>query len=200
MEYSPDLNDHGLRHGPLKALVSPRPIGWISSVSAESVVNLAPYSFFNMIAEDPAYVMFSSSGIKDSLRNAQATGEFVCNVVSLSLVDEMVATSGNYAPTQSEPAELGIAMRPSRKVRVPSVAAAHATLECLYHKTIELPGHNGEVHSSRMVIGRVVHVYVDDAVIVDGMVRTDLLQPVSRLGYLDYAVTTETFERRRPRI
>lgn len=199
MYYDPDRRDHGLPHDPLKALVAPRPIGWISTIDENDVVNLAPYSFFNLIAERPAYVMFSSHGRKDSLRNAEATGEFVYNLATEDLFEEMLASSAPYPPGESEPAHLGITMRPSKRVAPPAVAGAHATLECLHHRTIELPGvTEDQPNDYWLVIGRVVAVYIDDDMIVDGLVRAESLHPVSRLGYLDYAVTSATFARRRP--
>jgi flavin reductase (DIM6/NTAB) family NADH-FMN oxidoreductase RutF len=193
MDYDPDTADHGLPHNPLKALVTPRPIGWISTVDGNGVVNLAPYSFFNLLSEQPAYVMFSSGGRKDSLRNAESTGEFVCNMATEDLFEEMLASSAAFPAGQSEPEHLGIEMRPSRKVSPPAVAAAHATLECVHHQTIELPG-----SGYHMVLGRVVHVHIDDAALHDGMVHSAALRPVSRLGYLDYSVTDRTFARTRP--
>jgi len=193
MYYIPDERDHGLPHDPLKALVTPRPIGWISSVDANGVVNLAPYSFFNLLSERPAYVMFSSAGPKDSLRNIEATGEFVCNLAGAALFEEMLASSAAYPAGRSEPEHLDIAMRESRWVTPPSVAAAHAALECAHHETVELPG-----SGYRMVIGRILGVYIDDKVIVDGLVSSTLIRPVSRLGYLDYSITEQTFARPRP--
>ena len=193
MYYTPDERDHGLPHDPLKALVTPRPIGWISSVDAAGVVNLAPYSFFNLLSDRPAYVMFSSGGRKDSLRNIEATNEFVCNLASADLFEEMLASSAAYPPGQSEPEHLGIPMRESKRVTPPSVAAAHATLECAYHQTVELPG-----SGYHMVIGRVLGVYLDEEVLVNGLVSPERVRPVSRLGYLDYAITEQTFARPRP--
>lgn len=193
MYYDPDKRDHGLPHDPLKALVVPRPIGWISTVDANGTANLAPYSFFNLLSESPAYVMFSSAWAKDSLTNIEATGEFVCNLSSEHLFEEMLASSAAYPPGASEPEHLNIQMRKSNRVAAPSVADAHATLECAYHLTLELPG-----SGYHAVIGRVLSVYISEDVLVDGLVSTEKVRPVSRLGYRDYAITEHTFDRLRP--
>lgn len=195
MQYHPDLHDHGLPYDPLKALVVPRPIGWISTVDERDGVNLAPYSFFNLIADRPAYVMFASAGRKDSLRNVEVTGEFVCNLATEDLYDQMLASSAPYPHGESEPKHLGIAMRPSVRVKPPTVAAAHAALECIHFRTVNLPGaDDGELSPYRVVIGRVVSVYVDDDAIDDkGFIRAEILRPVGRLGYRDYSIVDKTF-------
>ena len=198
MDYDADLRNHGLPHDPLKALIVPRPIGWLSTMDANGVVNLAPYSYFNLIAEHPAYVMFSSAGRKDSQTNIEETGEFVYNLVTEDLVDLAVASSEPYPPDQSEPERVGIRMRPSKRVAPPAVAAAKANLECVYHRTIELPGLNGKANRNSVVIGHVVHVHIDDDVIEDGIARTERFGPVGRLGYLDYSTVSNTVVRARP--
>lgn len=198
MDYDPDVRDHGLPHDPLKALVVPRPIGWISTMDADGVVNLAPYSYFNLIAEHPAYVMFSSAGRKDSQTNAENTGEFVYNLVTEDLVDQAVASSEPYPHHMSEPELVGIGMRPSKRVAPPAVAAAKANLECVYLRTIELPGLNGRPNRNSVVIGHVVHVHIDDDMIEDGLARTERFGPVGRFGYLDYATVWDTVTRKRP--
>jgi len=200
MHYDPDRHNHGLPDDPLKALVVPRPIGWISTVDERGGVNLAPYSFFNLIADRPGYVMFASAGRKDSLRNVEVTGEFVCNLATDALFDDMLASSAPLPHGQSEPAHLGITMRPSVRVNPPTVAAARAALECVHYRTINLPGvDDGELSPYQMVLGRVVSVYIDDTAIdADGHVRADLLRPVGRLGYSDYATVERVFARPRP--
>ncbi|NUS43071.1 MAG: flavin reductase family protein [Mycobacteriaceae bacterium] len=195
MHYSPDHHDHGLPYDPLKSLVVPRPIGWISTVDERGGVNLAPYSFFNLIADRPAYVMFASDGRKDSLRNVEVTGEFVCNLVTEELYEQMMATAAPFPHGQSEPERLGIDMRPSIRVNPPTVAAARASLECVHYRTVNLPGANDDQLSPyQVVIGRVVSVSVDDAALdPKGYVRPDLLRPVARLGYQHYAIIENTF-------
>jgi flavin reductase (DIM6/NTAB) family NADH-FMN oxidoreductase RutF len=200
MHYDPERHNHGLPADPLKALVVPRPIGWVSTVDERGRVNLAPYSFFNLVADQPGYVMFASAGRKDSLRNVEVTGEFVCNLVSESLFEDMLASSAPFPHGRSEPEELDIAMRPSIRVNPPTVAAARAALECVHYRTINLPGaDDDELSPYQMVLGRVVSVYLDDSAIdAEGHVRADILRPVSRLGYEEYSVVERTFSRNRP--
>jgi len=198
MYFDPRTEPHGLAHSPYTALVVPRPIGWISTLSAAGVVNLAPYSFFNMISSSPPFVMFSSADRKDSQRNAEETGEFVANLASYELKDAMNATSAPFAPGVSEPARIGLEMAPSRQVKPPRVARTPAALECRYFKTVELHSADGKRNRSSVVIGEVVGIYIDDRVIVDGMIDITRMRPVARLGYLDYCVVDEFFTMPRP--
>jgi flavin reductase (DIM6/NTAB) family NADH-FMN oxidoreductase RutF len=199
MFYETAKNDHGLPHNPLKAIVAPRPIGWISSLDAEGRVNLAPYSFFNMVSDAPPIVMFSSSGYKDSVANIDATGEFVCNMASLGLKDAMNRTSAAVAHEISEFDLAGLDAAPSRLVKPPRVAGAVTALECRHLETIRLKDLNGVESDSYMVLGQVVGVHIDDSVIVEGMVDVTLYRPLSRLGYMDYAAVTEVFQMGRPK-
>jgi flavin reductase (DIM6/NTAB) family NADH-FMN oxidoreductase RutF len=198
MYFDPRTEPHGLRHSPYTALVVPRPIGWISTVGADGVVNLAPYSFFNMISSSPPFVMFSSADRKDSQRNAEERGEFVCSLASYELRDAMNASSAPFRHGVSEPERLGLAMAPSRQVKPPRVAAAPSALECKYFKTVELYGSDGKRNRSSVVIGEVVGVYIDERIIVDGMLDITRMRPVARLGYLDYCVVDEVFAMPRP--
>ena len=198
MYFDPRTEPHGLVRSPYTALVVPRPIGWISTVSASGVVNLAPYSFFNMISSSPPFVMFSSADRKDSQRNAEETGEFVCSLASYELKDEMNASSAPFPPGVSEPERIGLAMAPSRNVRPPRVARAPSALECRYFKTVELYSADGKRNRSSVVIGEVVGIYIDDRVIVDGMLDIRRMRPVARLGYLDYSVVDDFFTMPRP--
>ena len=200
MYFDPRTEKHGLAHSPYTALVVPRPIGWISTIAADGVVNLAPYSFFNLVSSYPPFVLFSSADRKDSQRNAEETGEFVCNLASYELREPMNASSAPYAQGVSEPARLGLEMAPSRQVKPPRVAAAPAALECKYFKTVELHGSDGKRNRSSIVIGEVVGIYIDDRVIVDGMVDIRRMRPVARLGYLDYCVVDEFFTMPRPSV
>ena len=186
--------DHGLPHNPFKALVAPRPIGWISTLSTSGVVNLAPYSFFNAVADFPPMVMFSSTGVKHSQINAEATGEFVANLVSYELRDEMVGTSAEVGPEVSEPEVVGLEMAPSVNVKPPRVARAPAAMECKYLKTVPLTDIDGNLSESAMIIGQVIGVYIDDAVITDGMVDLAKIRPVARLGYADYSAVDRVFK------
>jgi flavin reductase (DIM6/NTAB) family NADH-FMN oxidoreductase RutF len=200
MYFDPRTEQHGLAHSPYTALVVPRPIGWISTIAADGVVNLAPYSFFNLVSSYPPFVLFSSADRKDSQRNAEETGEFVCNLASYELREPMNRSSAPYAQGVSEPARLGLEMAPSRQVKPPRVAAAPAALECKYFKTVELYGSDGRRNRSSIVIGEVVGIYIDDRVIVDGMVDIRRMRPVARLGYLDYCVVDEFFTMPRPSV
>ena len=200
MFYRPGADPHGLAHNPFKALVAPRPIGWISTVDAEGRVNLAPYSFFNAVADTPPMVIVSNSGskagetaAKDSVTNIRATGEFVCNVVPLALKDAMNISSGEYHPDIDEFEHAGLAKAPSRVVAPPRVAAAPAALECRLWRIVDLPG-----AANVLVIGEVVGVHIADSVIVDGKVDVTLYQPLARLGYRDYAAVSEVFALSRP--
>ena len=187
MFYDPRKGDHGLPHNPLNALVIPRPIAWISSVSRDGVVNLAPYSFFNLVSYQPPYLMFASSDPKDSRRNAEETGEFVVSMATWSLREAVNYTSIPTTAHTSEAELARLSMAPSRIVRPPRVAQSPVALECRYAKTIELEGYDGTPAPSAMIIGQIVGVYIDDAVIVNG--RVDLAeQALARLGYLDFGV------------
>lgn len=180
---------HGLTHDPFKALVAPRPIGWISTASADGLVNLAPYSFFNAVSDVPPMVMFSSTGRKDSLRNIEATGEFTCSLATLALVDAMNLSSATVAHDVSEYGLTGLTMAPSLLVKPPRVAESPAALECRVWQTITLPGHEGD-RAQVVVFGHVVAIYVDEAVVKDGLVDTAAMRPLARMGYMDYAVVT----------
>jgi flavin reductase (DIM6/NTAB) family NADH-FMN oxidoreductase RutF len=192
---------YGLSHNPLKAIVAPRPIGWISSKGRDGSVNLAPYSYFNAISEQPPMVMFSSAPSgdtsKDSLRNVMETKEFVVNVVSAALGDAMNVSSGSfpYGTNEFEKASLEIAA--CETVSVPRVKAAPAALECCLWQAIELPApDNGQ--ASTMVIGTITGIHIADDVIVDGKVDVAAYQPLARLGYMDYAQITKLFPMQRP--
>jgi len=198
MYFDPRTEGHGLKHSPYTALVVPRPIGWISTVGTDGVVNLAPYSFFNLVSSYPPFVLFSSADRKDSQRNAEETGEFVCSLASYELKDAMNASSAPYARGVSEPERLGLEMASSRQVKPPRVARAPAALECKYFKTVELYSSDGKRNRSSVVIGEVVGIYIDDRVIVDGIVDITRMRPVARLGYLDYCVVDEFFTMPRP--
>ncbi len=199
MFYSTDENKHGLKHNPFKALVAPRPIGWISTLSGEGVINLAPYSFFNGVSDVPPFVMFSSAGAKDSLRNIEQTGEFVCSLATYALKDQMNKTSAGVGPEIDEMKLAGLTPAASALVNPPRVAESPVALECTHHKTIPLPASETTQHDGYiMVIGRVVGIYVDDSVITDGLVDVTKIRPIARLGYMDYAVVDSVFSMERP--
>jgi len=199
VHYEPEKNNHGLRHTPFPALVVPRPIGWISTITPEGVVNLAPYSFYNALSSRPPIVMFASSSPKDSRRNAELSGEFVVNIATFDLRHEMGGTSEPLPPHISEPEAISLAMAPSRHVKPPRVAASPAALECRYMKTVELHDRHGTLLPAAAIIGEVVGIYIDDALIVDGLVDIVRAKPIARLGYKDYCVVKETFPLRYPK-
>jgi flavin reductase (DIM6/NTAB) family NADH-FMN oxidoreductase RutF len=198
MFYDAVANSHGLQWDPFKALVSPRPIGWISTIGQNGVVNLAPYSFFNAVSTDPHFVMFSSGGRKDSQRNAEETGEFVCSLATFELREAMNRTSQHVGPEIDEMEMAGLTPAPSRMVTPPRVAESPVAFECKYWRTIELPGPDGGPGTHAIVLGQVVGVHIDDAAIVDGKVDVTKLKPIARLGYGEYAVIEKVFELSRP--
>jgi flavin reductase (DIM6/NTAB) family NADH-FMN oxidoreductase RutF len=193
MHYDPRTEPHNLARDPVTSLVVPRPIGWISTVSPEGVVNLAPYSFFNLIAGKPPFVMFSSNPRKHSQSNAELTGEFVFNLATYDLRHAMNQTGHEYPDGTSEPEAVGLDMAPSRVVKPPRVARSPIALECIYSKSVELVRSSGEAMTASVTIGEVVSIYVADDVIVDGLIDLHRIRPIARLGYMDYCVVDEIF-------
>jgi flavin reductase (DIM6/NTAB) family NADH-FMN oxidoreductase RutF len=194
MDYDPRSEPHNLAHDPTTCLVVPRPIGWITTLSPSGVVNLAPYSFFNMIASHPPFVMFSSNTRKHSQLHAETGSEFVFNLATYDLRNEMNITGGDYPENISEPEVAGLVMAPSRKVKPPRVARSPIALECIYSQTVKLVGNDGKKHNYEMIIGEVVNVHIDDAVIVDGLIDMARIRAIGRLGYRgDYTVVDTIF-------
>ncbi len=193
---------HGLPRNPFKSCVVPRPIGWISTVAADGTVNLAPYSFFNAITGEPPMVMFSSGGRnadvqKDSISNAEATGEFVCSIVSWDLKEAMNQSSAGVPAEIDEYQLSGLETEASILVKPPRVKASPIHLECTHWKTVSLPPDNSG-RANDMCIGMVIGVYIDDSVLKDGIVDIPAIRPVARLGYMDYASVDEVFTMDRP--
>jgi len=200
MYYETDKNDHGLRYNPLKACVVPRPIGWLTTMSAAGVVNLAPFSFFNVLSYDPPFVMFSAGtheedgGKKDSVFNVEATGEFVYNMATWAQRDQMNRTASIVQRGIDEMAATGLAPLPSRLVRPPRVKGSPVHFECRLHQIVVLPGRkpSSEHH---VVIGRVLAVHIDDAALTDdGRVDVLKIRPIARLGYKDYTSVESIFQ------
>lgn len=198
MRYQPDLDNHGLPHDPYLALVNPRPIGWISTVTKSGVVNLAPYSFFNIVGHRPSYVMFSSGTRRHSQINSEEQGEFVANMATVDLSEYVNSSSAAFEAEESEAQAMGLEMEPSVSVAPPRVKRSPVALECKYERTIVLPAYDGVEYNSSIVIGRVVEIYIDDSVIVDGLVDVRKTAPLSRLGYLDYGTVGDVFSLPRP--
>lgn len=166
-------------HRLLTSLVAPRPIGWISTVDANGVANLAPYSYFNLVHTDPAVVMFAAEdtadGLKDTPSNAIETGEFVVNLVTESVAEQMDHTARAVAATESEFESAGLEEAPATSVEVPRVAASAAHLECTVQETMRIYG-------STLVFGDVQHVHVDEKLLTDGAVDARKVDAVGRLG------------------
>jgi flavin reductase (DIM6/NTAB) family NADH-FMN oxidoreductase RutF len=198
MFYDTAKNDHGLPRDPFKAIVSPRPIGWITSMSAKGEINLAPYSFFNAVSDEPPIVLFSSEGPKDSLVFVEETKEFVCNLATFELRTAVVETSAQFPRGVNEMAQSGLAPAPCRLVRPPRVAASPCALECKLLQIIDLVDLAGKPAHRHVVVGQVVGVHIDDRFIKDGRLDTAAMAPIARCGYADYAVVDKVFSIKRP--
>lgn len=183
----PDVNPYRL----LTAVVVPRPIAWVSTVSADGVVNLAPHSFYTVACARPPIVQFSSVGKKDTLRNVLQTGEFVVNLTPAPLLEQVNNSSATFAPEESEVDALGITVEPSRTVRPPRVTDSPVSIECTLHSTHELG-------DSTVVLGDVRMISVAEAVLVDGHPEFALLDPLARLGKNEWALHAEVVSVRRP--
>jgi flavin reductase (DIM6/NTAB) family NADH-FMN oxidoreductase RutF len=192
---------HGLKHDPFNAIVGPRPIGWISSISAEGAVNLAPYSFFNGFNYYPPIIGFSSIGWKDTVANVAATGEFCWNLSTRALAREMNLTCAPAPPEIDEFDVAGLTRAPSRLVRPPRILESPVNFECRMTQLIQLQGTDGGKLDTWLVLGEVVAVYIDKSLIVDGVYQTAAPGPILRCGRMgDYVEITQDalFEMRRP--
>ena len=199
MFYDPRVNDHGLPHDPFKALIAPRPIGWISSKNREGVSNLAPYSFFNAIGANPHMVMFASQGRKDSLANIEETGSFACSLVSHDLRDAMNVSSAPVGQEVNEFALAGLTEAPCRLIDASYVAEAPAALECRLLEIIPLNRYEGIESNGEVVLGQVIGIHIDEAFLLDGKVNAEKMRLLSRLGYMDYASVDHVFSLDRPK-
>ena len=195
MFFEPAKNDHGMPFNPIKACVVPRPIGWITTMDSDGLVNAAPYSFFNILSYNPPYVIFSSGGHaedhedKDTAANARATGEFVYNMATWDQREEMNQSGLIVDRKLDEIAETGLETLPSRLVAPPRIKGSPVHLECKVFKIIDLPG-DTKLASHSAVIGEVIGAHiVDEAITEDGIFDVASLKPLSRLGYKDYAWT-----------
>jgi len=197
MFYDAIENRHGLPNDPFKAIVAPRPIGWVSSVSKAGIANLAPYSFFNAIAEGPHYVVFGSGGLKDSLTNIEATGEFAINIATYDLREKMNLSSARVSADVDEFALAGLTPAPCRLIKTPRVEESPAALECRLYRIVPLPDDRGEVQDWA-IIGRVMGIHIDDRFVRDGRVNTAAMKLIARLGYSEYATVETAWRMRRP--
>lgn len=186
MFYRTDANEHGMSHDPFKAIVAPRPIGWIGTKGRDGSYNLSPYSFFNIVSDRPKLVMFSSSGRKHSLRNAEETGVFTASLASRNLADQMNASSApvDYGVDEFELAHL--TARLGELVDAPYVAEAFSALECRVTEVIQPKGLDGKGAESIMVFGQVVGIHISEDIIRDGRIDMSRARPLARMGYRDY--------------
>jgi flavin reductase (DIM6/NTAB) family NADH-FMN oxidoreductase RutF len=190
---------HRLPHDPFKAIVAPRPIGWISSLDQQGRLNLAPYSFFNAFCESPPIIGFSSGGRKDSQRNIEATGEFVANLATRKHAEAMNRTSAPVPHGVNEMELAGLEAAPSVMVKPPRVADAPAALECNLLLILPLKDLDGTPTANTLILGQVVGVHIDKAFLNEGIFDLSLAHPIARCGYRgDYAEVTSLFEMIRP--
>jgi flavin reductase (DIM6/NTAB) family NADH-FMN oxidoreductase RutF len=175
----------------MTALVIPRPVGWISTISAAGVRNVAPYSYFNLMGSDPFFCAFGSTGVKDSLSNIREVPQFVANIATMHVLEKMNFTSADYPRDQDEFEWAGLTPAPSVKVRPPRVGEAKAHLECELVQIVS-------ERNTHIVIGRIVHVHVDPSVWNNGRVDPRLLDPICRLSGSLYANLGEIFSVQRP--
>ena len=197
--YEPHKRDRALLpHDPFKALIAPRPIGWVTTQSSAGAINLAPYSYFNAFSAAPPIIGFSSEGRKDSVTFAGQTREFVWNMPTWDLRDKMNITSASFPRGDNEFLHAGLTMAASRLVAPPRVAESPAALECRLVEIIELKDIEGRAVDRYLVLGQVVGVHIDEAFIKDGMVDTAAMRPIARCGYHDYAVVDAMFKLVRP--
>lgn len=203
MFYEPRLRNSGLAIDPLKALVVPRPIGWISSVDLDGRVNLAPFSFFNLVADAPPIVFFAPTGakpdgqIKDSRRNVEETGAFVVNLATWDLREAMNATSAHFPAGADESLAVGLEMVSSRIVVAPRVAASPVALECRYLQSVSLPTLDPN-EPNDVLFGEIIGIHIDDDLIANGRVDITKAKPIARLGYSLYTVVERAFTMKRP--
>jgi len=198
--YEPALG-HGLAHDPLNAIVAPRPIGWVSTLSPAGVANLAPYSFFNVFNYTPPLIGFSSQGWKDSVANAQASGEFVWNLATRPQAEAMNASSAPVPPEVDEFELAGLGKLPARLVAPPRVAGSPVQFECKVTQIIRLTTKEGRELSQWLVMGEAVGIHIDRALIEEGVYQTAKARPILRGGGpADYFEITQDrlFHMRRP--
>lgn len=195
-------NHHGLPHDPFKSCVAPRPIGWLTTLSEDGVVNLAPFSFFNGMASNPPVVVVGVNGRqphgpKDTLTNCRETGEFVANVATWDLREAVNLSSAPLPAEVDELALAGLTTAPSKLVRPPRVAESPIHLECKVIQFVDLPCDDPESRNTA-IFGQVIGIHIDESVLTDGLVDNAKLKPIARLGYMDYCVVEEVFAMRRP--
>lgn len=198
MYYEPGRTPHGLPHDPFKSCVIPRPIGWISTVDRQGRANLAPFSQFQNVSFDPPIVMFSSNQNslgqrKDSVRNAEDTGEFVWNMATWDQREAVNISAEELPHGVDEFERAGLQKAPSRLVKPPRVLGSPIQFECVYLNTLRFPG-TPPMGSADVVFGRVVAVHIaDEALTADGLVDVLKIRPIARMGYYDYTTVDNVF-------
>lgn len=199
MFYPTQTNAHGMKHDPFKAIVAPRPIGWIGTRGRDGSINLSPYSFFNIVSDAPKIVMFSSSGRKDSLRNAEETGVFTASLASRHLAEAVNASSVTVPYGTDEFAIAGVTPGQGILIDAPYVLEAYTALECRVTEIIQPRTLEGGKADSHMVFGEVIGIHISEDVIREGRIDMALLRPIARMGYRDFSDGgAEVFELTRP--
>ena len=202
MFYEPKKG-HPFKIDPYKALVFPRPIGWISSLSKQGIANLSPYSYFNAVADEPPQVMFCSNGdsayggFKDSLSNILSTKEFVVNFATAKTRDAMNISSSNYKPNEDEFVAAKLKKRKSKLVKPPSVNDSPVNLECKLLKTLKLKTNTKKI--STMIIGEIIGIYINNKFIENGRIDSVSMRYISRMGYSEYSTISSKFNLKRPK-
>ncbi|MFG2785250.1 flavin reductase family protein [Streptomyces prunicolor] len=191
-EYNPAQLEPFAVYRLLTATVVPRPIAWVSTVSADGVDNLAPHSFFTVSSVAPPIVQFTSVGRKDSLRNVEATGQFVVNLATEPLIDEVNKTATEFPEGVSEFDAVGVEREAGARVKAPRVARSPVALECELHSTLLLG-------NSTVVFGRVIHIAIDETVLENGHPEATRLRPLARLGKDEWSTLGEVLDLRRIR-
>ncbi len=201
MFYQPKKNPFSI--DPYKSLIFPRPIGWISSIDKKGIVNLAPYSYFNAIADNPPQIMFVAGATdrsfqkKDTLNNIIATKEFVVNFATTATRKQMNLSSKDIHKDDDEFVLTKLKKRKSRLVKVPSVADSPVNLECKLLKSIKLK--SSLRNFSTMVMGEVIGIYIKDSFIEKGRVNSTAMRYVARMGYSEYTTVSSKFKMKRPK-
>lgn len=200
MHYRPEARDSRLLpHDPIKAIVAPRPIGWISAMSRAGELNLSPYSFFNLLSSPPTpIVVFSSEGRKDAVTFVEETGEFTCSLATYEMAQQMSLTSAPLPRGTSEFGHAGLETEASELVKPPRVKGTPAALECRLLSISELTDIDGRKIDRFMVLGQVVGVYLDERYVIDGRFDIAKARTIARCGYSDYAVVDQVFSIQRP--
>jgi flavin reductase (DIM6/NTAB) family NADH-FMN oxidoreductase RutF len=198
--YETAANAHGLKHDPFKAIVAPRPIGWIGTRAADGRRNLSPYSFFNAVSDKPKLVMFSSSGHKDSVANIEETGVFTCSLASRHLADAMNASSVAVARGVDEFEIAKLTPVTGRLVDAPYVGEAYAALECRATQILRPVDIDGRESDNWVVFGQVVGIHISPEILQGGMIDMAIARPLGRMGYMDYCDGgTDVFALMRPK-